>query len=153
MRLKADLTLLFVSIVWGSAFVAQRVAGQLGSVYLFNGVRYLMAALVVLPVAIRVGRTPNLTSMPHEQYKWIFVAGFVLFVGIALQQAGMLYTTAVNAGFITALYVVLVPFALFAIWREKPHWLSVVAVILAGLGAFFLSTGGKFEVRTEMRLS
>ncbi len=148
MRLKADLTLLFVSIVWGSAFVAQRVAGQLGSVYLFNGVRYLMAALVVLPVAIRVGRTPNLTSMPHEQYKWIFVAGFVLFVGIALQQAGMLYTTAGNAGFITALYVVLVPFALFAIWREKPHWLSVVAVILAGLGAFFLSTGGKFEVRT-----
>jgi drug/metabolite transporter (DMT)-like permease len=81
------------------------------------------------------------------QYKWMFVAGFVLFLGSALQQAGMLYTTAGNAGFITALYVVFVPFALFAIWREKPHWLSGAAVVLAGVGAFFLSTGGRFEVR------
>jgi drug/metabolite transporter (DMT)-like permease len=161
MRLKADLTLLLVAIIWGSAFVAQRVAGQLGSVYLFNGARYLLAALVVLPLAIRAGRAStsysqhsptsqaaNLTyKMPREQYKWMFVAGFLLFAGSALQQAGMVYTTAGNAGFITALYVVLVPFALFFIWREKPHWMSVVAVVLAGVGAFLLSTGGRFEVR------
>ena len=50
MRLKADLTLLLVSVIWGSAFVAQRVAGQQGSVYLFNAARYLLAALVVLPL-------------------------------------------------------------------------------------------------------
>jgi len=155
MHLKADLTLLLVSIIWGSAFVAQRIAGQLGSVYLFNGVRYLVAALVVLPFAVRVSRIANpaklrrgIPTYKREQYKWMFVLGFVLFVGSALQQAGMLYTTAGNAGFITALYVVFVPFALFAIWREKPHWLSVAAVVLAGVGAFFLSTGGRFEVRT-----
>ena len=154
MRLKADLTLLLVSIIWGSAFVAQRVAGQLGSVYLFNGVRYLLAALVVLPFAVRVGRIASSTVLrtgnppySREQYKWMFVAGVLLFVASALQQAGMLYTTAGNAGFITGLYVVLVPFALFAVWREKPHWLSVVAVVLAGVGAFLLSTGGRFEVR------
>ncbi|HMV97797.1 MAG TPA: DMT family transporter [Anaerolineales bacterium] len=143
MRLKADLTLLVVSIIWGSAFVAQRVAGQQGSVYLFNGARYVLAALVVLPFVKRV----NLTSMPHDQYKWMFIAGFFLFAGSALQQAGMVYTTAGNAGFITALYVVLVPFALFFFWREKPHWMSVVAVVLAGVGAFLLSTGGRFEVQ------
>jgi drug/metabolite transporter (DMT)-like permease len=147
MRLKADVTLLLVSIIWGSAFVAQRVAGQMGSVYFFNGARYLLAALVVLPFAIRVGRIAKPTyKMPREQYKWMLIAGFLLFIGSALQQAGMVYTTAGNAGFITGLYVVLVPFALFIVWREKPHWMSIVAVVLAGVGAFLLSTGGKFEV-------
>jgi drug/metabolite transporter (DMT)-like permease len=151
MRLKADLTLLIVSVIWGSAFVAQRVAGQMGSVYLFNGARYLLAALVVLPFVGRIGREAsrwgNPTYLPREQYKWMFIAGFFLFAGSGLQQAGMVYTTAGNAGFITALYVVLVPIALLFFWREKPHWLSIVAVVLAGAGAFLLSTGGRFEVR------
>jgi drug/metabolite transporter (DMT)-like permease len=148
MRLKADLTLLIVSIIWGSAFVAQRVVGQMGGVYFFNAARYLLAALVVLPLAFRVGRISNPTNkMPRGQFKWMFIAGFLLFLGSALQQAGMVYTTAGNAGFITGLYVVLVPFALFIVWREKPHWMSIVAVVLAGVGAFLLSTGGRFEVR------
>ncbi len=148
MRLKADITLLVVSIIWGSAFVAQRVAGQMGSVYLFNGARYLLAALVVLPLALRVKRNDQPSwTMSRDQYKWMFVAGFLLFLGSALQQAGMVYTTAGNAGFITSLYVVLVPIALFFVWREKPHWMSIVAVGLAGVGAFLLSTGGRFEVR------
>lgn len=148
MRLKADLTLLIVAIIWGSAFVAQRVAGQMGSVYLFNGARFLLAAIVVLPLGIRAGRSshPNF-AVPREQYIWMFVAGFFLFAASALQQAGMLYTTAGNAGFITSLYVVLVPIALFFFWGERPHWLAVVAVILAGVGAFLLSTGGRFEVQ------
>jgi drug/metabolite transporter (DMT)-like permease len=153
MRLKADLTLLVVSIIWGSAFVAQRVAGQLGSVYLFNAARYLLAALAVLPLAIRVDRISRRTDQtankihPRGQYKWMLIAGFLLFFGSALQQVGVVYTTAGNAGFITGLYVVLVPIALFIVWREKPHWLSIVAVVLAGVGAFLLSTGGRFEVR------
>ena len=148
MRLKADLTLLLVSIIWGSAFVAQRVAGQMGSVYLFNGIRYMLAGLVVLPVALGVKRSSKqINKISNDQYKWMLIAGFLLFVGSALQQAGMVYTTAGNAGFITGLYVVLVPFALFIFWGEKPHWLSIVAVVLAGTGAFLLSTGGRFEVR------
>jgi drug/metabolite transporter (DMT)-like permease len=148
MRLKADLSLLLVSLIWGSAFVAQRIAGQMGSVYWFNAARYLVAAVVVLPLAIRGNR---FSQQPHEvsrdQYKWMFIAGFVLFLGSALQQLGMVYTTAGNAGFITSLYVVLVPVVLFLIWREKVHWISIVAVVLAGVGAFFLSTAGRFEVR------
>src|SRR3972149_8044289 len=119
MRLKADLTLSVISIIWGSAFVAQRVAGQLGSVYLFNGARYILAGLVVLPFALRVGRASSPTgqvsilSHPREQYKWMSVAGFLLFIAAALQQAGMLYTTAGNAGFITRPYVVFVPVVLW----------------------------------------
>jgi len=146
MRLKADLTLFMIAIIWGSAFVAQRVAGQIGSVYLFNAARYILAGLVVLPFASRLGRTSNPThELSREQYKWMFIAGVLLFVAAALQQAGMQYTTAGNAGFITSLYVVLVPIVLFFGWREKPHWLAIIAVALAAAGAFVLSTGGRFE--------
>jgi len=149
MRFKADLTLLIVSIFWGSAFVAQRVAGQMGSVYLFNGVRYLLAAVIVLPFAIRISLLSRPTrTISREQYQWMLIAGFILFLGSALQQLGVVYTTAGNAGFITSLYVVLVPIVLFIIWREKAHWISIIAVILAGVGAFLLSTSGRFEVRS-----
>ena len=149
MRLKADITLFVISIIWGSAFVAQRVAGQLGSVYLFNGARYLLAGLIVLPF-IKMK-----ASISREQYKWMFAAGFLLFLAAALQQVGIVYTTAGNAGFITSLYVVLVPVVIFIGWRERPHWLAVVAVGLAVGGAYLLSTGGRlalsliegFEVR------
>ncbi|NWF65559.1 MAG: DMT family transporter [Chloroflexi bacterium] len=142
MRLKADLTLFLIAIIWGSAFAAQRIAGQAGSVYIFNGVRYLLASLVVLPFAVRVfHNSPR--SVPRSQYKWMLIAGFFLFMGSALQQTGLQYTTAGNAGFITSLYVVLIPLILFCFWREKPHWLFIIAVNLAMLGAFLLSTGGK----------
>lgn len=144
MRVKADITLFLISIVWGSAFVAQRVAGQVGSIYIFNGIRYLLAALVVLPFALCAP-----TRLPRSQYKWMLIAGFFLFLGSALQQAGMEYTTAGNAGFITSLYVVLIPIILFLFWGEKPHWIFILAVALAMTGAFLLSTGGQF---TAVRL-
>ena len=149
MRLRADVLLLLVSIIWGSAFVAQRVAGQMGSVYLFNGARYLLAALVVLPFTLsaRRGYVENSPGrMPGQQYIWMLVAGFVLFLGSALQQAGLVFTTAGNAGFITSLYVVLIPVLLLLFWGEKQHWMFIIAVILAGVGAFLLSTAGRFEV-------
>lgn len=145
MRLKADLTLFLIAIIWGSAFVAQRIAGQVGSVYIFNGVRYLLAGLVVLPFAWRVGRSANPQFVSRDQTKWMLIAGFFLFMGSALQQAGMLYTTAGNAGFITSLYVVLIPLILFFFWGEKPHWLFIIAVVFAMAGAFLLSTGGKLD--------
>jgi drug/metabolite transporter (DMT)-like permease len=140
MRFKADLTLLIVSTFWGSAFVAQRIAGVMESVYLFNGARYLLAAVVVLPFALRADRISNSRDQvadrgnliyQWEQYQWMLIAGFVLLLGGAFQQLGVVYTTSGNAGFITSLYVVLVPIVLFIIWREKAHWISIVAVLLS----------------------
>ena len=141
MRLKADLTLLFVSILWGSAFVFQRIVGEQGDVYYFNGFRFLLGALILLPF-IRKQR-----KISREQWLWMGLAGTILFAAAALQQAGIQYTTAGNAGFITSLSVVIVPFVLLVGWRERPRWLAVVAVILAGLGAYLLSTGGSFKVQ------
>lgn len=140
MRWKADLTLFLVAIIWGTSFVAQRIAGQQDVVYLFNGARYVLASLVVLPFVKRK------ESIPPGQWKWMFVAGLVLFAGSALQQAGLVHTTAGNAGFITSLYVVLIPIMLLILWKEKSHWLAFVAAGLAAVGAFLLSTGGGFAL-------
>src|SRR5574338_469693 len=142
MRFRADLTLLFISIMWGSAFVAQRVAGQMGSVYLFNAARHLLAGLMVLPFAWQARRSAGGSMIARGQWGWMAAAGTILFGAAALQQAGLLHTTAGNAGFITSLYVVFVPVALLIFWGEKPHWLAVAAVGMAGAGAFLLSSGG-----------
>jgi drug/metabolite transporter (DMT)-like permease len=139
MRLKADLTLFVVAVLWGSAFAAQRVAAQLGSVYFFNGVRFLLAALILLPF---VGRA----RVKPQQWLWMSAAGAILFVASALQQAGLVTTTAGNAGFITAMYVVLVPFVLWVGWAERPTWLALLAVALAAGGAYLLSTAGRFGI-------
>lgn len=144
MRLKADFTLLFVAIIWGTAFVAQAFAGRVGSVYFFNGLRFLLAALIVLPFALRAGWSQPLPWMRgSKEGLWMVAAGLVLFSAAALQQLGLLQTTAGHAGFITSLYVVFVPLFLFIFWHEKPHWLNILAIFLAALGAFLLSTGGK----------
>ena len=148
MRLKADLVLFLVAVMWGSCFAAQRVAGQLGSAYYFNGFRYLLAGVVVLLFSLlrrRGSASRDSDRVPPGQYKWMLVAGTLLASAAALQQAGVLYTTAGNAGFITGLYVVLVPIVLFLGWRDRLRWQSVACAVLAAAGAFLLSTGGSFR--------
>jgi drug/metabolite transporter (DMT)-like permease len=141
MRLKADLTLLFVSIIWGSAFAAQRVIGEMGNVFLFNGLRFLLGALLLWPFL------RGKSSLGRPGWKWVVIAGTVLFIASALQQAGLMFTTAGNAGFITSLYVVLVPIVLFFGWKERPFWTQIVAVFLAIGGGYLLSTGGEFHIQ------
>ncbi len=139
-RVKADLTLLVVAVLWGSAFAAQRLAAQLGSVYFFNGARFLAAALILLPLGRR-------TRLGPGQWLWMGAAGTILFLASALQQAGLLTTSAANAGFLTSLYVVLVPLVVFVGWRQKPRRLALIAVAVAAAGAFLLSTAGRFAVK------
>jgi drug/metabolite transporter (DMT)-like permease len=141
MRLKADLLLFMVAIIWGTAFVAQGIAGQYKVAYLFNGVSFMLASVILIPFL------PRGTKIPKDQWKWMLVAGIILFVGSAMQQVGMLYTKVANASFLTSLYVVFIPFLLWIGFREKPHWLDMIAVALAGIGAFLLSTSGRLEVQ------
>ena len=144
LRLKADLTLLLVALVWGSAFVAQRVAALSMGVYLFNGLRFLLGVLVLLPLALRTRRDAAgfRASLPG-----MLLAGLLLFGGTSLQQLGLRYTTAANAGFITGLYVVLVPLLLALLWRQPPRQAVWLAAILSAVGLFLLSTGGSFSLK------
>jgi len=142
-RLRADLTLLLVAVVWGSAFVAQRVAALNMGVSLFNGLRFLLGALVLLPLALR--RRESETST-RRLLPSMALAGLLLFGGTTLQQLGLRYTTAANAGFITGLYVVLVPLILAIGWRQPPRRLVWLAAALSAVGLFLLSTGGSFSL-------
>ena len=140
MRFKADLTLFAVAIIWGAAFITQGIAGQYHVAYLFNGVSFILASLILIPFI------PRGILIKREQWKWMFIAGGILFIATALQQVGIFYTKIANAGFLTSLYIVFTPFLLWIGFREKPHWLDAIAVIMAGVGGFFLSTAGNFVI-------
>ncbi len=151
-RVRADLLLLLTAIVWGSAFVAQRLSASEMAVYLFNGGRFLLAALLLIPFALsrrlkwaRSGAQPEVELLSRKNLPGVILAGCLLAGGAALQQAGLVYTTAGNAGFITGLYVVLIPLFLALFWRKRPRLVILLAAGLAVLGLFLLSTQGRLQ--------
>jgi drug/metabolite transporter (DMT)-like permease len=140
MRLKADGTLLLVAAIWGSAFVAQRVGAAHIGPLLFNGARFLLAVLVLLPV-VRFK-----LKLDRKTWPWVGAAGLLMSGGSLLQQAGMQWTTAGNAGFITGLYVVFVPLLLLIFWRQRVRVTVWLAAFLAAGGIFLLSAGGQLRL-------
>ena len=137
MRLKANLTLFAVAVIWGTAFITQAIAGQHHVAYLFNGASFILAAVFLIPFI------PRGKKILPAQWKWMLIAGGILFVASALQQVGIPYTRVANAGFLTSLYVVFTPFLLWLGFRERPHWMDLLAVIAATVGAYFLSSAGR----------
>lgn len=152
-RLRADLILLLVSLIWGTAFVAQRIAATSMNVFLFNGLRFLLGAVVLLPlVTLSSGRREYTKQINRHNLRYILLAGVLLFLGASLQALGMQSTTAANAGFITGMYVVLVPLMLALIWRQRPGYFVWLAVGFAATGLFLLSTGGSLRLAPGDRL-
>jgi drug/metabolite transporter (DMT)-like permease len=159
-RFRADLVLLTVALIWGSAFAVQRVAARYFDTYTFNGLRFLLGGFLLLPFSRlnpwnrRKGSSTvkskaaskNSTILDRKSIFFILSAGTVLFGGSALQQAGLKYTTAGNAAFITTLYIVLVPVILVAVLREKIHWIAWLGAAIAISGSLLLSTGGSLHL-------
>lgn len=115
-------------------------------VFVFNGLRFLVAAGVLVPLAwIASKRDPSSIRL-FEYLLGAAAAGLLLFVGSALQQAGLVYTTASNAGFITGLYVVFVPIIMAVVWRQRQSPVLWVAALLAAIGLYLLSTGGQIRL-------
>mgnify|MGYP005812887241 CR=1 FL=1 len=148
MRLKSDLILLCVAALWGTGFLAQRLATSQVSAFYFNGGRFLIAALMIFLVS-RIDRredTPASRRLSRAHLPWMLLAGALLFAASWLQQAGLSTTSVSNASFITGLYVVLVPLILFIFLRQQISWLSWVAVALAGGGVALLSLQGQLRL-------
>jgi len=140
-RLRADLILLAVAVVWGSSFVAQRVAAAYLGPFFYTGTRFLLGALTLLPLAGR-----RLRALTRLEWWGGALAGLLLFGAANLQQAGLRFTTAGKAGFITGLYVVLVPLFLALGWRRWPRWSAWAASLLAVAGLFLLSGVGRLTL-------
>ena len=152
--LRGSLLLLLGSVIWGAAFVAQRVGMDHLGPYTFNGVRMLLAWLVMLPVTRlfenKAKKAPAFAEPgPKEQRLAGILCGTLLFVATSLQQMGLVTTTAGKAGFITALYVVLVPVAAWLLFRKNPGkiiWLAV-AVSVVALWLLCMPAGGGFQLQ------
>jgi drug/metabolite transporter (DMT)-like permease len=143
-RFRADLILLTVATIWGTAFVAQRKGNELVGPFTFNAVRFMVGGLVLLPLLglhkMRKKRTlsPN-PSSAQNPWRGGALLGVILFGGASLQQLGLVTTTAGKGGFITGLYVVLVPLLLALFLRTRVTWSSWVGAVLAVLGLLLLS--------------
>lgn len=136
-RLRADLTLLLTAVIWGSAFAAQRAAAELGAFW-FNALRFGIGWLLLGWLARRGKDAPTPSALPWRAVFWLSLA---LFAGSALQQAGLRYTTAANAGFITSLYVVIIPLLQAAWLGERPRPVAWLAALLGASGMALLGAG------------
>ena len=136
----ADLLLLLTAAVWGFGFVAQRSGMQYVGPFTYNGVRFILGSLALLPLIAYRG-WPRANEKKTLLFS-SFIAGTCVFFGVSLQQLGIMMTTAGNAGFITGLYVVFTPIFGIFLGRKtgKATWIGAVFTFT---GLYFLSmTGG-----------
>jgi drug/metabolite transporter (DMT)-like permease len=145
-----DAVLLVTAAIWGLGFVAQRVGMEHMGPYTFNAVRFALGALSLVPLIVvrkrRHAAAPFADPVSRRAFaRYGLAVGIVLFAAASLQQAGIVTTTAGKAGFITGLYVVLVPlFGLLA--GQKAGAGRWVAVLLALAGLYLLSIKGQLTI-------
>lgn len=138
-KLKGNLLLLLTSFVWGVSFIAQSKGVEAISPVTFNGVRSLLGGVVLLPVIWFLDRGKRKKGIPVQKLNKTLVVGGVicgLFLCLAstIQTSGMVYTSPGKAGFITALYMVIVPIiGIFLGKRPRPIILISVLVAVCGL--------------------
>jgi len=142
--LRADALLLLTAIIWGFAFVAQRLGMEHTGPFLFNGVRFALGCIPLLPFVYR-NAGGKLGPQLRRTLPTAALAGGVLFAGASLQQVGIVYTTAGKTGFITGLYVVLVPLLGLAL-GTRTRWSTWVGGLAAVCGLYLLSVEPPFSI-------
>lgn len=160
-KLKGNLMLLLTALIWGSSFVAQRAGMDHIGPFTFNCIRSIIGGLVLIPVIALLRRPDLRDKVISEQEETAaepdsaterktlvtggLCCGIVLFIASSLQQIGVVYTTAGKAGFITALYIIIVPImGLFIGKKVRPVvWLCV---ILSVIGLYLLCMKDGFSL-------
>ena len=143
-RTTANLLLLCAGAIWGMGFVAQQTAMDDIGPMLFIALRFLLAGFAVAPFAYAEMKRKNITSMPGEIIRFkgsFFLVGLAFFLGMAFQQVGLIGTSVTNAGFLTALYVIMVPIIMVSVLRVAQPFIIWPASILALVGIYLLSGG------------
>ena len=149
--LRSDLILLLAAIIWGFAFVAQRIGMDYVGPFTYNGVRFTLGAIILLPfLFVSASKNEPLIKISHPaDRRKIFIGslmtGLFLFGGVALQQLGLQQTTAGKAGFITGLYVVFVPIV-GLLFGQRSHISMWIGAALSLTGLYLLSMTGGFTI-------
>jgi drug/metabolite transporter (DMT)-like permease len=150
-QLKASLLLLLAAGIWGLAFVAQKTSTQYIGPFAFNGIRFMLGSLSLLPLIILFNKNASVrpihstrNEMKHAARAG-FTAGLILFGGSTLQQIGLIYTSAGKAAFITGLYIVIVP--LLGLFLKQRFSLNIgFGAIIAAIGLYSLSITHPFSI-------
>ena len=150
-QLKGSIQLLIATVIWGSAFVAQSVGMDHIGPFTFQAVRSLIAVIALAAVIFLMDRGSHDRKsfcsrwLDPKLWKTGFFCGIALFVASALQQMGLVYTDPGKAGFITAMYIVLVP--VLGLFLGQKCGLNVwISVVLAVAGLYMLSAFGVSSV-------
>lgn len=150
-HLRANLLMLCAAMIWGSAFVAQRLSLDTIGPFLYTGLRFLLGAAVVSTLLICLRRFASLGTRNRQPadraglWRAGVQLGLLLAVAISVQQIGMRYTKIANAGFISSLYVVIVPL-MGIVLRHQTHVATWLGALLAALGMYFLSVDEHFSM-------
>ncbi len=154
--------LLLAAFLWGTTFVAQSIAMETMEPFTYNMCRFFLGAIVLFPFAALTGRIdpksinyrgkeiPGVTRPVETRRKTLLVGGIVvgicLFFAGGFQQAGMVYTTAGKSGFVTALYIIIVPVIGFLFFHKKVSPLLIAAIGVAIVGFFLLCIKENFTI-------
>ncbi|WP_273742558.1 DMT family transporter [Burkholderia mallei] len=147
-HLRANLLMLAAAAIWGSAFVAQRLSLAVIGPFLFTGLRFLLGAAVLVPLLCANGAArAHCATLARERTRLLpgLALGGLLAVSISLQQIGLQYTKIANAGFISSLYVVLVP-VIGVFFRHRTGIGTWLGALLAAIGLYFLSVDAHFSM-------
>ena len=150
-KLRSSISLLFATLIWGTAFIAQSVGMDLIGPFTFQTIRCGLAILFLIPATLilEIGKcTPEESVRKWKDpvlWKSGIICGGALFIAQSLQQVGLIYTDAGKAGFITAMYIVLVPI-LGLFFKQKPPRTAVFSVVLAVIGLYLLSCLGVTQI-------
>ncbi len=141
-KAKSTFLLFLTAIIWGFAFVAQRVGAEFVGAFTFNGIRFLLGSLSLIPVIAIFEREKFDKSKFVKTLIPSIIAGVILFIASTLQQLGVEWTgSAGKAGFLTGLYIVLVPVIRFFMGK-KTSILTFFGAMFALVGLFFLCMTG-----------
>ena len=146
-RLAADLALVFVSFLWGATFVVVKAALNDASSLVFLALRFSLAVFLLL-LLFRL--RPGSLSSFRAHWRGGALCGLFLFLGYALQTAGLLTTTASKSAFLTGLFIVLVPVLSAALHRHAPGWVewTGTALAIAGTGLLTIDPSAGFRLTT-----
>ena len=149
MRILGPIMLVSAAMIWGLSFVAQKQGMEYVEGFTFNGIRSLLGAIVLIPfIVIRAVKNPvKLSPVEKKQsrrdnLKGILVVGLMLCIGSNLQQFAFNYIEPGRVGFITALYMLIVPLISFIVYKKKQPVTTWIGVILGVVGLYMICMGG-----------
>lgn len=152
-QLKANILLLLTAAIWGLAFVAQKVGAEHVGAFTYNGIRFALGSISLIPLILflnrKKGENEETKNNDRDSLKLTIKAGIIagcaLFIATSLQQMGVMGTTAGKAGFITGLYMVIVPI-LGLFLKQKVNKSTWLGIVIAIIGLYLLSINEDFSI-------